>query len=32
VEIDPVGHESGNPRGEFCFTLTVTEEWAAIPT
>ena len=24
VEIDLVGHEGGNPRGEFCFTLTVT--------
>jgi hypothetical protein len=25
VEIDLVGHEGGNPRGEFCFTLTVTD-------
>jgi len=23
VEIDLVGHEGGNSRGEFCFTLTV---------
>ncbi len=25
MEIDLDGHEGGNPRGEFCFTLTVTE-------
>jgi hypothetical protein len=25
VEIDLVGHEGGNSRGEFCFTLTVTD-------
>ena len=25
MEIDLVGHEGGNPRGEFCFTLTVTD-------
>jgi len=25
VEIDLVGHEGGNARGEFCFTLTVTD-------
>lgn len=25
VEIDLVGHEGGNNRGEFCFTLTVTD-------
>ena len=25
VEIDLVGHEGGNPSGEFCFTLTVTD-------
>ncbi|MGH9045872.1 MAG: integrase catalytic domain-containing protein [Acidimicrobiales bacterium] len=25
VEIDLVGHEGGNPWGEFCFTLTVTD-------
>lgn len=25
VEIDLVGHEGGNPLGEFCFTLTVTD-------
>lgn len=25
VEIDLVGHEGGNPRGEFCQTLTVTD-------
>jgi hypothetical protein len=25
VEIDCVGHEGGNPRGEFCQTLTVTD-------
>jgi hypothetical protein len=25
VEIDLVGHEGGNPRGQFCFTLTVTD-------
>ena len=25
VEIDLVGHEGGNPRGRFCFTLTVTD-------
>src|ERR1700729_4471705 len=25
VEIDLVGHEGGNPFGEFCFTLTVTD-------
>jgi transposase InsO family protein len=25
VEIDLVGHEGGNPTGEFCFTLTVTD-------
>jgi hypothetical protein len=25
VEIDLVGHEGGNPRGKFCFTLTVTD-------
>ncbi|WP_433204774.1 hypothetical protein ACQP1G_16650 [Nocardia sp. CA-107356] len=25
VEIDLVGHEGGNPRGHFCFTLTVTD-------
>ncbi len=25
VEIDLVGHEGGNPRGEHCFTLTVTD-------
>ena len=24
-EIDLVGHEGGNPLGEFCFTLTVTD-------
>jgi hypothetical protein len=24
-EIDLVGHEGGNPNGEFCFTLTVTD-------
>ncbi len=24
-EIDLVGHEGGNPTGEFCFTLTVTD-------
>lgn len=28
VEIDLVGHDGGNPSGEFCFTLTVTD----IPT
>jgi hypothetical protein len=28
VEIDLVGHDGGNPVGEFCFTLTVTD----IPT
>lgn len=25
VEIDLVGHEGGNSRGEFCFTLTITD-------
>jgi hypothetical protein len=25
VEVDLVGHEGGNPRGRFCFTLTVTD-------
>ena len=25
VEIDLVGHEGGNPLGEFCFTLTMTD-------
>jgi len=25
VEIDLVGHEGGNPRGDFCQTLTVTD-------
>ena len=25
VEIDLVAHEGGNPRGRFCFTLTVTD-------
>lgn len=25
VEIDLVGHEGGNSRGEFCFTLTATD-------
>jgi hypothetical protein len=25
VEVDLVGHEGGNPSGEFCFTLTVTD-------
>jgi hypothetical protein len=25
VEIDLVGHEGGNPRGEFCQTLTMTD-------
>jgi hypothetical protein len=25
VEIDLVGHEGGNPFGEFCFTLTMTD-------
>jgi hypothetical protein len=25
VEIDCVGHEGGNPRGDFCQTLTVTD-------
>lgn len=25
VEIDLVGHDGGNPRGEFAFTLTVTD-------
>ena len=25
VEVDLVGHEGGNPLGEFCFTLTVTD-------
>jgi hypothetical protein len=25
VEVDLVGHEGGNPRGKFCFTLTVTD-------
>jgi len=25
VEIDLVGHEGGNSRGEFCFTFTVTD-------
>jgi hypothetical protein len=25
VEVDLVGHEGGNPRGEFCQTLTVTD-------
>ena len=25
VEIDLVGHESGNTSGEYCFTLTVTD-------
>ena len=25
VEIDLVAHEGGNPRGKFCFTLTVTD-------
>ena len=25
VEIDLVGHEGGNPAGEFCFTLTMTD-------
>src|SRR4051812_20034535 len=25
VEVDLVAHEGGNPRGRFCFTLTVTD-------
>ncbi|WP_207345109.1 hypothetical protein [Arthrobacter sp. E3] len=25
VEIDLVGHEGGNSRGEFCFTLDITD-------
>jgi hypothetical protein len=25
VEVDLVGHDGGNPRGEHCFTLTVTD-------
>lgn len=25
VEIDLVGHEGGNSKGEFCFTLTITD-------
>jgi hypothetical protein len=25
LEIDLVGHEGGNPRGDFCFTLTATD-------
>ncbi len=25
VEVDRVGHEGGNARGEFCFTLTLTD-------
>ena len=25
MQIDLVGHEGGNSRGEFCFTLTVTD-------
>jgi len=25
IEIDLVGHEGGNPTGEFCFTLTATD-------
>ncbi|HYA68365.1 MAG TPA: transposase family protein [Acidimicrobiales bacterium] len=25
VEVDLVGHEGGNPLGEFCFTLTMTD-------
>jgi hypothetical protein len=25
VEIDLVGHDGGNPSGQFCFTLTVTD-------
>jgi hypothetical protein len=25
VEVDLVGHEGGNPRGRYCFTLTVTD-------
>jgi len=25
VEVDLVGHEGGNPFGEFCFTLTMTD-------
>lgn len=25
VEIDLVGHEGGNARGDYCFTLTVTD-------
>jgi hypothetical protein len=25
VEVDLVAHEGGNPRGKFCFTLTVTD-------
>jgi len=38
VEVDLVGHEGGNSKGEFCQTLTVTDiatgwtETAAIPT
>lgn len=25
VEIDLVGHEGGNSKGEFCFTLDITD-------
>ena len=25
VEIDRVGHEGGNSKGEFCFTLDITD-------
>ena len=28
VEIDLVGHEGGNPLGEFCFTLTMTDVYS----
>jgi hypothetical protein len=28
VEIDLVGHEGGNPMGEFCFTLTMTDVYS----
>jgi hypothetical protein len=37
MEIDLVGHDGGNPRGEFCFTLDMTDvatgwtELAAVP-